>query len=145
MELARGAASGRAAVWASVGPGPAQAVQELVAEVDADALAEAVRAARSVWSGALVASVVPGPSAVDLSPLLLAGADGAGFNCGRGPGDVLAAVRRAGIDPLWARPAGGAFDDTVAALDELAGRCRWVGGCCGVSPAMIAAARRRRG
>lgn len=148
VALAR--ASGAPRVWASLGPTAdhdavlariGEQVDGVVLEtwVDPGACAAAVAIARRRVAGPVVASLVPGPRAA-LAPLVDAGADGVGFNCGRGPRDVEEAVAAAGDPgrPLWAKPAGGPGFAAVAA--GLARRCRWVGGCCGVAPADLAAA-----
>ena len=83
----------------------------------------------------------------DPAPALLAlraaGATWAGFNCGGGPEAIEAAVALA-PEADWARPSAGTVDHDalVAALVRLAGRCRYVGGCCGVDPAAIGALHR---
>jgi homocysteine S-methyltransferase len=161
VELAREAADGRAEVWASVGPAEPDAIRALVAHVadrvdgvvletfvdPASALA-ALEVVRPLTTRPVVVSVVPRPGVEpSLTRLNAAGADGVGFNCGLGPGPTLAAVDRLQDDPgpLWVRPAGDGTPATVAALVALAERCRWVGGCCGVSARDLAEARRTAG
>lgn len=167
VELARRAADGRAAVWLTLGPPPPdhlgadlQALEVgLEAGVDGvvletrvapEATVAAVASARRTWSGPLVASLVPAADGrllrgdeptTWLAPLRDAGADGVGFNCGGGPEAVLRAVERCPPDSVaWAKPAGGGAEATVAALVALSARVRWCGGCCGVSPDLLARA-----
>lgn len=112
-------------------------------------LLAAVRAAREVHVGLLVASMSPGRDgrlvdgsepapAVDF--LRHAGADFVGFNCG--PGCVAAARRclAAGVEVDWLKP--NADDDEIP--DQVLQRIPHVGGCCGVGPAEIALLRQRR-
>ncbi|MEQ1569131.1 MAG: homocysteine S-methyltransferase family protein [Myxococcota bacterium] len=153
LSLTRSAAGG-AAVYASLGPGDDRAraafverfddqVDGYVLETFVDPLeaARAVECVRRRTRHPVIASLVPGPRA-RLGPLVDAGADVVGFNCGAAPSDVWDAVTR--LDPvptvpLWAKPAGG--PGAVQVLAALAARCAWVGGCCGVSPAELARAR----
>ncbi len=152
-------------VWLSVGPGNIDAEVALVAHAaplgldgivlethtDPATTLDVVRQIRRIWHGPLVASLAPRADGALLnghdpapwcSRLLEAGADGTGFNCGLGPDSARAAVSRAEIDPerLWIEVAGGATEATVATLVELESRSRWCGGCCGVSPALLAQA-----
>lgn len=121
--------------------------------VDADALVSVVSAVRPTLRVPIVASLTPRAdgslwSGAEPKPaldsLIAAGADIVGFNCGSGPCNVANAIARVAdfAHPLWAKPAGGGLDETVAALRALAARCAVVGGCCGVSPALLAEAIR---
>lgn len=90
--------------------------------------------------GRLIDGSDPAPA---LQALRQAGATWVGFNCGSGPAAIEAAVARA-PDADWAKPSrgGSSGDDLIAALVRLAGRCRYVGGCCGVQAGTIAMLRR---
>jgi len=182
IALARDAAAGRAAVWASFGPGAvpwarvpsrdraraadawgsaAARAARLGADgvaletfVDPDELVAALTSVRArLPELPVVASLVPRPDGAlvdgsDPAPaarrLVDAGATGVGFNCGWGPVGVERALDRcAGVPATWwAKPAAGDATpaEVAGALTRLADRCAWVGGCCGVSPDVLAAA-----
>lgn len=117
----------------------------------------AVRALRPVCARLLVATIAPrgdgrlygGEDAGELARALVdEGADVVGANCGDGPEGVAVALRvmRAAVGvPLWGKPGAGwpavRDDDTLAeALRALRREgVEWVGGCCGVGPAVIGA------
>lgn len=165
VRLAREA--GPAAVFSSHAPGGStqdwaalaawareEGVDGLVLETftEPEELWEALGAVRAAWPGAqLVGSLSPrGDGALwsgaepepALRRALAAGADLVGFNCGLDPRAVERAAARS-PSAQWARPGANADSRGLAAevLARLAERVRWVGGCCGVGPAEVAAAR----
>lgn len=129
----------------------------------------AVRAARAVGAGLVVASFTPGPEGALLdgsSPeeaaeaWLAAGADVVGANCGTGPESILAAARRLvtmSVAPVYAAPSAGlplieagvprynltpdAFADAAIQLREAG--VLLVAGCCGITPEHIRVAVHR--
>ena len=126
------------------------ALQTFLDPVECAAAIGAVRAA--VQKLPILASLSPrddgwlhdGSDAADaLLVLRRAGASLVGFNCGGGPVAIEAAVARA-PEADWAKPSCGTagHDALVEALVRLAGRCRFVGGCCGVDDAAIAVLHR---
>lgn len=152
VDLAREAAAGRAAVWLSLGPGAGHA--DVVAAVGdrvdgvvletftaTEPLRDALVAVRAAWAGPLVGCLVPIPGldpAAAAASVLAAGATGVGFNCGS-VGAVLDAVNALppGV-PVWAKP--NDLREPGAAIDALATRCAWLGGCCGTDPDGLARA-----
>lgn len=145
IRLAR--AAGPERVWLSLGPGgdPAPvtagaAVDGVVLEtfVDPTEAAAAARAVRRVWDGPLVVCVVPRDGS-DLPTaaraLHDAGADALGLNCASVEMVARAVATLPERVPLWLKPNGGAPDHP--AWDALIARARWIGGCCGASPAEI--------
>lgn len=107
----------------------------------------------------VAATVVPLTPAAALGELVVrelkaAGADVLGVNCA--PPDVcaslVAALQRAGSGPVWAKPSAGQpgeeLDPTAFAegvLRLVAAGASFVGGCCGASPAHVAAVARALG
>ena len=157
IPLARSAADG-ADVWLSLGPGEGHAevvthvlaggesIDGLCLETFVDS-AEALRtlkSVRSVYEGAVVVSLVPGPDGQPLGggdfteaalQLVGAGATGVGVNCASGPACIAAVTRIPDGVPVWAKPSGDALQ--AEAFRMLAPRVRWLGGCCGTSPRHI--------
>ena len=153
--------SGAEQVWWSLGPaGPGRgpldaldllhdlAVDAILLEtfVDADEALDTLAALRRRSGGhPVLVSMVPRSDGrlFDGRPLphdalLEAGAAGVGANCGRAPADVLRMVEPLPDGPWLAAPCGGHGLPEV--LRALAPRCRWLGGCCGVSPERLEAA-----
>ena len=200
VEISRGAASGRARVFASIGPtGKLLMGGEVTPEEVAEAFAEQARALAEAGADALVvesmmdveearlaveaakatglpviASMVYDAGAArdrtmmgttpeqDAEVLAAAGADVVGANCGRGIADFVTICRRlraaTGL-PLWMKANAGLpevvdgrtvyrttpeeFAGSVPALIEAG--ARFVGGCCGTSPAFVREMARRFG
>lgn len=85
------------------------------------------------------------PAGPALRRLLAAGAVAVGVGCG-GPEGARRALERWDGPPPWVRP--GCDGDEAAWLSvavELAPRAAAIGGCCGVSPALLGALARRLG
>lgn len=154
-------------VWASLGPGArpgewamltkrlAPGVLGYVLEtfVDPAECAAAVREVRAVTPMPIVACLVPGDDGFLIrgghpqpafDDLRKAGATLVGLNCGS-PAGTEAAVGMAYCE--WVKPNSGDLpqEELVAALVRLSRKVGFVGGCCGVGPAAIAAIRARTG
>ncbi|MCB9672108.1 MAG: homocysteine S-methyltransferase family protein [Alphaproteobacteria bacterium] len=131
-------------VWLSLGPGAGHAEAVRAAGCDAVVLEtfvdpwaglEAARAVRAVHPGPVVLSVVPldgtVPAGVAEEAVRL-GLTGIGVNCV--PASQAARALEGLELPLWVKPSGA----TAAELVALASRARWIGGCCGTGPEVIA-------
>jgi methionine synthase I (cobalamin-dependent) len=113
----------------------------------------ATAAARQVSDGTVMALLSPPlkltPETAELAAATLrsAGADAIGANCGSSPQDaltILQTLRRADEGPFAVRISGGlpGYALTPGEFAEWGLRfrklgCRWIGGCCGTTPAHI--------